>query len=62
LVPTTPQEVYEERHVEAEQVVEAIKKIVTEYETMLIEVFHTWSNLETHLDKVKIQAQLEEVQ
>jgi len=62
LVPTTPQVVYDERRIIAEQVVEAVKKRVNEYDTMLTEVVQTWSDLAAHPYKVKIQAQLEELQ
>jgi len=45
LVPTTPQEVYDKRKNEVQQVVEVMQKTVPENETLLGKVVHTWSTL-----------------
>lgn len=62
LVPTTPQEVYDERRFEVEQVIEVVKKIENKYDAMLTAIVQTWSDLAAHPNKVKIQAQLDQVQ
>jgi len=62
LVPTTPQEVHDERKNEVQQLVEVMKKTVLEYETLLGKVAQTWSTLLEDPDKVKIQEEMDEVQ
>lgn len=62
LVPTTPQEVYDARQFEAQKVIEGVLKTMNEYDMMLTEVVQTWSDLTEHPERVKIQAQLEEIQ
>lgn len=45
LVLTMPVEVYEQRRVEVQQVVELLKSAVPKYDTLLTGVVHTWTNL-----------------
>jgi len=55
LIPTMPQAVYDERRVDVEQIVETVKVVIKDFDTMLTNIVHTWSNLAVHPDKVKIQ-------
>jgi len=60
--PTTSQEFYDERRVEVQQIVDIMKKVVVEYDTLLVKFVHTWTTLSEDPERVKVQAQMDEVQ
>lgn len=62
LVLTTLQEVYDERQVKVQQVVEIMNKSVPGYDTLLANVVHTWENISEDLERVKVKAQMDELQ
>lgn len=62
LVPSTPAEVREAKRVKVAQLVKEAKAITHEYGIMFVDVVQTWSDLGEHPVKVKVHAQLAEVQ